>query len=156
MKHQVTLKRFKHITNLSEETLCFTADVFVAGVKAGTAGNRGCGGSTFVHIAIPDIEKLHTSTEWSDIVDELSFSELKKKEDASIRKSVEKQLARDIIFTKKGEDFKGRHFVFKKGNATPELAKAVRAKIATMPDADLILNDVPLAVAITFLVKTVE
>ncbi len=150
---KITLKNFKHLARLSEETLCFTATVCIDGDKAGFASNHGHGGFTIVNITDPELRKAHSDEKWSDIVDELTFAELRKKDEVRLRKAVEKQLATDIIFTKKGEDFKGRHFVFKKGNTTPELAKAVRTKIATMPDADLILNDQPFEVAFSFLVK---
>lgn len=150
---KITLKNFKHLARLSEETLCFTATVCIDGEKAGFASNHGHGGCTIVNITDPELRKAYDFDKWSEIVDELTFAELRKKDEARLRKSVEKQLATDIIFTKKGEDFKGRHFVFKKGNTTPELAKAIRAKIASMPDADLILNDQPFEVAFSFLVK---
>lgn len=149
----ITLKNFKHLARLSEETLCFTATVCIDGKKAGFASNHGHGGYTIVNITDPELRKTHSDEKWSDIVDELTFAELRKKDEARLRKAVEKQLATDIIFTKKGEDFKGRHFVFKKGNTTPDIAKAVRTKIALMPDADLILNDQPFEVAFSYLVK---
>lgn len=150
---KITLKNFKHLARLSEETLCFTATVCIDGEKAGFASNHGHGGCTIVNITDPELRKAHSDEKWSDIVDELTFAELRKKDEVRLRKSVENQLSRDIIFTRKGEDFKGRHFVFKKANLDPALAQRVRAKIATMPDADLILNDQPFEVAFSFLVK---
>lgn len=150
---KITLKNFKHLASLSEETLCFTATVCVDGKAIGTASNHGHGGSTTVHIADPKVREAHDSLEWEKLVDEATFAELRKKDMARLTKSVQKQLARDIIFTKKGEEFKGRHFVFKKCNTNPELAKQVRARIASMPDADLILNDQPIEVAMSFLVS---
>ena len=150
---KITLKNFKHLARLSEETLCFTATVLLDGEKAGFASNHGHGGCTIVNITDPALRKTHSDEKWSDIVDELTFAELRKKDEARLRKAVEKQLATDIIFTRKGDSFKGRHFVFKGGNATPASAQSVRAKIATMPDVDLILNDQPFEVAFSFLVK---
>ena len=41
----VVLKNIKRIARLSEETECFSADVWVDGVKAGTVANHGHGGS---------------------------------------------------------------------------------------------------------------
>jgi hypothetical protein len=150
---KITLKNFKHLARLSEETLCFTATVCIDGDKAGFASNHGHGGCTIVNITDPELRKAHSDEKWSDIVDELTFAELRKKDEVRLRKSVEKQLAKDIIFTKKGEEFKGRHFVFKNGNTSPELAQRVRAKISSMPDADLILNDQPLELTLTLLIK---
>jgi hypothetical protein len=150
---KITLKNFSHSARLSEETLAFTAVVCIDGEKAGFASNHGHGGCTIVNITDPELRKAHSDEKWSDIVDELTFAELRKKDEVRLRKSVEKQLAKDIIFTKKGEEFKGRHFVFKNGNTSPELAQRVRAKISSMPDADLILNDQPLELTLTLLIK---
>jgi len=150
---KITLKNFKHLARLSEETLCFTATVCIDGDKAGFASNHGHGGCTIVNITDPELRKAHSDEKWSDIVDELTFAELRKKDEVRLRKAVVNQLARDIVFTRKGEDFKGRHFVFKKANLDPAVAQRVRAKIASMPDADLILNDQPLEVAFSFLVQ---
>lgn len=41
----VVLKNIKRVARLSEETECFSADVWVDGVKAGTVANHGHGGS---------------------------------------------------------------------------------------------------------------
>ena len=150
---KITLKNFKHLARLSEETLCFTATVCIDGDKAGFASNHGHGSCTIVNITDPELRKAHSDEKWSDIVDELTFAELRKKDEVRLRKAVVNQLARDIVFTRKGEDFKGRHFVFKKANLDPAVAQRVRAKIASMPDADLILNDQPLEVAFSFLVQ---
>jgi hypothetical protein len=151
--HEITIKNFAHQARLSEETLCFTATVCIDGKPAGFAFNRGCGGETIVNITDLEQRKLHDDEKWSELIDALTYKALERKENARIYKSIEKKLARDIIFTRKGDEFKGRHFVFKKGNTTPELAKAVRAKIASLPDADLILNDQPIEVAFSFLVQ---
>jgi len=45
----ITLKNIKHIPRLSEETECFTASIYIDGVKKGEASNRGCGGCTDIH-----------------------------------------------------------------------------------------------------------
>lgn len=148
----ITLKQFKHLARLSEETLCFTAQIHINGYLAGFAMNRGHGGETIVNIKDPAIRDKHTDAEWMELIDALTFKELEKKETARLTKRIQKQLAVDIIFTRKGDEFKGRHFVFKKGNLTPEIAQRVRAKIAAMPDADLILNDQPIEVAFAHIV----
>lgn len=46
----VELRRLIYSDRLSEETLCFTADVYVSGVKVGFAKNDGRGGNTHVHV----------------------------------------------------------------------------------------------------------
>lgn len=46
---KIELASVKHMPSLSDETECFTAIVIVDGVKAFSAENRGCGGSTDFH-----------------------------------------------------------------------------------------------------------
>lgn len=149
----ITIKNFKHMASLSEETLCFTAKVCVDGKVVGEALNHGHGGNTNVYIKDEAVARLKSMVEWETIVDELSFKELEKKETIKLTKSIKKQLERDILFTRKGNEFEGRYFVFKKGNTTPQLATACRAKLAVMPEVDLILNDQPFEVAFKYLVK---
>ncbi len=43
---KIELKNFKHYDKLSVETYCFTANIWVDGIKCGTAENRGIGGET--------------------------------------------------------------------------------------------------------------
>jgi hypothetical protein len=43
---KIELKNFKFYDRLSEETYCFQANIWVNGVKCGTAENRGIGGET--------------------------------------------------------------------------------------------------------------
>jgi len=43
---KIELKHFKHYERLSEETECFTANLYINGIKCATAENRGIGGST--------------------------------------------------------------------------------------------------------------
>ena len=47
-KNLIVLKNFKHHDDMSEETLCFSADVWIDGYKAGYAKNGGYGGPTDV------------------------------------------------------------------------------------------------------------
>ena len=42
----IELKSFKHYQKLCDETYCFTANIYVNGIKCGTAENRGIGGET--------------------------------------------------------------------------------------------------------------
>ena len=46
---KIELKAIKHFEAGSEETACFTANVYVNGKMVGTAKNQGHGGMTFVH-----------------------------------------------------------------------------------------------------------
>jgi hypothetical protein len=42
---KIELRRISHNARMSEETPCFTADLYVDGTKRGTVSNRGTGGS---------------------------------------------------------------------------------------------------------------
>jgi len=44
----IALKRVKFHEDMSDETNCFSADVWADGKKVATAQNQGCGGDTFV------------------------------------------------------------------------------------------------------------
>lgn len=46
---KIELKNLKYAAFASHETNCFSANVFIDGVKAGTASNEGYGGPTDVH-----------------------------------------------------------------------------------------------------------
>ena len=48
-KNLIILKNLKYHDDMSEETLCFTADVWIGGYKAGYAKNGGYGGSTDIY-----------------------------------------------------------------------------------------------------------
>ncbi len=53
---RLTLKSFKTVKWMSEETTCFTASVFIDGKVIGEASNEGHGGSTFVRFVSKDAE----------------------------------------------------------------------------------------------------
>jgi hypothetical protein len=44
----ITLRKIKYAAFASEETHCFSADIYIDGKKEGTARNEGHGGSTFI------------------------------------------------------------------------------------------------------------
>lgn len=46
---EITFKKFKHLPSLSEETECFTADVYWNGKLVAYASNHGHGGNTDIH-----------------------------------------------------------------------------------------------------------
>jgi hypothetical protein len=50
---RITLKSFKTVKWMSEETTCFTAIVLLDGKVIGEASNEGHGGSTFLHFTSP-------------------------------------------------------------------------------------------------------
>ncbi len=50
---RLSLKSFKTVKWMSEETTCFTASVLIDGKTIGEASNEGHGGSTFLHFVNP-------------------------------------------------------------------------------------------------------
>lgn len=53
---KIVLKKLSVNNRLSEETICFSADLWIDGKKAGYASNRGHGGSTDYHITDRSLE----------------------------------------------------------------------------------------------------
>jgi hypothetical protein len=154
-KKRVTLKSFKHLASASEETLCFTAKVLLDGKSIGSAKNAGHGGETSVYL---DKQKFDWHgyglwVDWDKLVDALSFEELRKVEEKKAKARIAHALKKHIVFTQKGEEFKGRHFIFTNGNSSPEMAQRIRNRLAEMPNVDLILNDHPVEVALPFFLK---
>ena len=56
---RIELKNVKIAANMSQETIAFTASVWVNGRQAGSASNQGCGGHTMGHLA-PEVDRLVT------------------------------------------------------------------------------------------------
>lgn len=46
---KLTLKNIKYFAEMSEETPCYRADLYMDGEYVATAKNSGCGGSTDIH-----------------------------------------------------------------------------------------------------------
>ncbi len=120
---RVTLKSFKPIKSMSEETVCFTANVYLDGKLIGEAANEGHGGCTFVHFvnatAKATADAFAKSINPADVdgwefladsgftfdclVDIAVQSESKKKADASTLKRVKKDMLDKVVFVKSGE-----------------------------------------------------
>lgn len=102
----VELKKLQIVTRMSQETICFVADVYVNGKRAGTAENEGHGGNTNVRImdkavaealqahalaVLPDEFKQYkhvNATEW--LIDDLVGKAMDAKEAARVAKKVAK------------------------------------------------------------------
>lgn len=104
---KIELKNFKFYDRLSEETLCFVGNIWVNGIKCGYAENSGKGGCTSYHHEgtaksrelIAEAEafcKLNGTTLY-DYVDEIAFQLVKKKEDESIAKKMNKEMQKGIL-----------------------------------------------------------
>ena len=104
---QIELKNFRFYDRLSEETLCFVGNIWVNGVKCGYAENSGKGGCTSYHHEgtatsrelIRDAEGFCESNKTTlyDYLDELAFEIVKKKEDESIAKKLNKEMQKAIL-----------------------------------------------------------
>jgi len=88
---QITIKNLKHIVSMSQETYCFTANVFANGVKIGTAMNQGCGGSTDFHPS--DNSKTYNRSEMENLIN----SEVHKQIMANAIQKDLKRLKKDMI-----------------------------------------------------------
>jgi hypothetical protein len=136
---KLTLKSFKTVRWMSEETICFTASLFLEGKMIGQASNEGKGGCTFIHYVSPqskatleafakslnpaDFKGWEFRTEGfdvTDLVDILVEQEDKKKHNEKIVKKVKKDCMDKVIFLKSGADPKLGYSLLKCGSANIE------------------------------------
>lgn len=118
---KIELKNFKFYNRLSEETLCFVGNIWVNGIKCGYAENSGKGGCTSYHSeGTQESKKLiaeaedfcdFNDTNLSDYLDELALDLVKKKEDESIAKKLNKEMQKAILI---GTDTQYQVITFKK------------------------------------------
>jgi hypothetical protein len=118
---KIELKNFKFYDRLSEETLCFVGNIWVNGVKCGYAENTGKGGCTSYHHEgtaksrelMADAEGFCESngTTLYDYIDDLSLALVKKKEDESLAKKLNKEMQKAILI---GTDSQYQVISFKK------------------------------------------
>jgi hypothetical protein len=137
---KLTLKSFKTVRWMSEETICFTATVLLDGKVIGTASNEGHGGCTFVRfegakrfenealaeafaksINPCDIKgwefRAENGFKFDDLVDILVEAEDKKQHNKKTLNKVKKACVENVIFTKAGEDPKAGFRLLKCGSA---------------------------------------
>jgi hypothetical protein len=138
-KNLIVLKNFKHHDNMSEETLCFSADVWIGGYKAGYAKNGGYGGQTDIHgydakgrellkfasnqiqAMPPEIieymgRTLTINSTLENFIDKLTEDMIQEKENKRISNWVKKKLPTGIV-AKNGDEY--HYFPFFSRN-TPE------------------------------------
>ena len=134
---QIELKNFRFYDRLSEETYCFTANIWVNGTKCGNAENRGYGGETDYHhegteqskelikqaeeycLKLPPIlwqssvsgKDLSLDMNLTRYIDELVSALVKKKDDESIAKKLNKEMQKAILI---GTDSQYQVISFKK------------------------------------------
>ena len=165
---KIELKRISFSERMSEETNCFTADLYINGKKVGYCENRGFGGCTDYRgdtdegrklikeaeaycKALPPIRSEELNFEYpnslENTIDEILEEHLKAKDTAKIEKKMQKRYATAICYGKKlgnGYDFattfwKGRTLA---SIPLPYLQKAYdEVKAKKMQKGDVILND---------------
>lgn len=113
---KIELKKISFNERMSEETNCFTADLYINGIKAGYVRNDGRGGSTDYyanegkHKLIEDAEKfcvdlpaikygsLDIQMNLENKIDQLFVEWLTQKETAKFQKKLEKDCLKGICF----------------------------------------------------------
>jgi hypothetical protein len=134
---QIELKNFRFYDRLSEETYCFTANIWINGTKCGSAENIGYGGETDYHhegteaskqlikqaeeycLKLPPIvwqssvngKDLSLDMNLTRYIDELVDVLVKKKEDETIAKKMNKEMQKGILI---GTDTQYQVISFKK------------------------------------------
>ena len=118
---KIELKNFKFYDRLSEETMCFIANIWVNGIKCGYAENSGKGGCTSYHHEgteisrelIRDAEGFCESNKTTlyDYIDELAIELLRKKEQDAIAKKLYKEMQKAILI---GNENEYQYIKFKK------------------------------------------
>ena len=142
---RITIKSFKTVKWMSEETICFTASVLIDGKVIGEASNEGHGGCTFVRF-IGDARQTwdaHSSL-IADHVDTLADAEVNKKEVARIVAKIRRDAIKKAQYlkttTQKGfvAGFKNitdlnRAKAVEQAKASPDF----KTMVADMTDADI-------------------
>ncbi len=163
-KLTIELRNVKVAAFASEETNCFTADIYVNGKKEGRAHNQGHGGPTDIDphtlstrldvygATLPrKVSDIGDNTDPSgfftyqpdaeNIVDDLLQTYLEAKDAEKADKKLQRDLQTRVVFTVKG----------KKGIYHTQKMEAARLKYVVekrlVKDADIILNTLPFAEA---------
>lgn len=159
--YTITLKSFKSVKWMSEETNCFTAQILINGTVYGEASNEGHGGCTFVHYKTDvcrgfceDLAKAAKPSDYGwDFTDSLTFDNLidilverqiEKKETARIVAKIRRDAAKKAQYikttTQKGfvAGFKGvtdlnREKAVAQAKAHPDF----KTMVADMTDAEI-------------------
>ena len=162
---RLTLKSFKTVKWMSEETTCFTASVLIDGKVIGEASNEGHGGCTFVRFVSKDAEtnaeQFARSVNPADIkgwefmsdkgftidclVDIVVEREMQKKDTARIVAKIRRDAAKKAQYikttTQKGfvSGFKGvTDLNREKAVAQAKAQPDFKTMVADMTDADII------------------
>jgi hypothetical protein len=156
----ITLKNVSYSAAMSQETSCFTATIYVDGVKAGDARNDGHGGSTFIfpHSLEKQIE-VYAKTLPPRVFQDMTLSmdadmvigDLLS--DHLLLKEMRAKMKNTILFTRAGTVGVYQSNKLKPAQLTLSLQNLDRLK--TTLKADKILNALPEAEALK-LFKSIE
>jgi len=127
---EIELRKIHHSVQLSEETEAFTANIYINGIHAGHAQNRGSGGPTdYYHENEKGRELIVQAEKWckslppriypggdgmeafsidrnlENYIDDLLNDHLQKKEAARFNKRMEKDMEKSVIFGIAGESY---------------------------------------------------
>ena len=102
---KIELKNFRFYEKLSEETYCFTANLYVNGIKCGSAENRGYGGETdYFHEGTEKSKELLRQAEeycveknLTNYIDELVEILVRKKENEVNARKLNKAMQKAIL-----------------------------------------------------------
>ena len=168
----IELRKFAWYPRLSEETNAFNADVYIDGVRSATASNDGHGGSNMLHDIVKGTRKRldeHCKTlppvpcsfgDGQPLAVDLDFfisllveAMIKDQEQKKQLAKLRRDLTKEIMCT-----YKDKTGVFaiklKKPHAvTPESINKFRS---TRPNIDLVLNELPVEVALKLLTADPE
>ena len=146
MIEKVEIKNLKVAENLSEETLAFTASIWINGKKVGDAKNAGHGGMTDVDLWDRKGEQVRRNNELHDelaeYVKQFTWESFDGKQvpygvdfyiDELVDKEYEKQQVKKAcrnktVFRIPGKAYEEGHYQIMKGKFTKERAKGLRIK----------------------------
>lgn len=161
---RLTLKSFKTVKWMSEETICFTATVLIDGKVIGEASNEGHGGCTFVRFVSKDAEanaeqfaksinpadikgwefRAEKGFQFDDLIDIVVEREMQKKDTARIIAKIRRDAVKKAQFikttTQKGfvAGFKGvTDLNREKAVAQAKSHPEFKTMVADMSDADI-------------------
>jgi len=142
---RITIKSFKTVKWMSEETICFTASVLIDGKVIGEASNEGHGGCTFVRFIGDACQTWDSHSDViADHVDTLADAEVNKKEIARIVAKIRRDAIKKAQYlkttTQKGFVAGFKNITDLNRAKAVETAKAspdFKTMVADMTDADI-------------------
>jgi hypothetical protein len=165
---KIELKRISFSERMSEETNCFSADLYINGKKVGYCENRGCGGCTDYNgnteedrklikeaeaycKALPKVRSEELNIEYDmtleHFIDDLLQAHLIAKDEERVAKKMQKIYATSICYGKKTASGYEYASTYWKGRTLasiplPYLQNAYdEVKAKKMKEGDVILND---------------